>query len=333
MTGVTSGVSFEQAYAVAGCGLSITSNCAAIARAVELRLRAFPTRARSPGDLLVDFYAVESPSEHVTTPAPSHARPVYDSPLVSTRYDESLDSLHLECGESARAVCRPDDGRVTVSFVEAAAAELEWLLSHALLTVSLMEMLKRRGIFALHAGGVTVGGKAILLAGASGSGKTTLTLALALAGHGFLGDDIAFLTKGDDGLTVLPFPDQVDVTPDSAALLPELAPLFDVAPFTGRGKRGICMDDLRPAAERRDASPGLLLLPSVSHDGRTRLESVSAATAFLELLPNVLLTEPVSSQAHVDALGRLVAESRCYRIETGRNLAAAVDVVAQSLSA
>jgi hypothetical protein len=332
MTAARDGEDLRLTYVVAGCGLSITSNHAATARAIERRLRGFPTQTAAPDDLRVEFHAVASSEDHRTAPASSGSRPVYDSPLVSTRYDESLDSVHLECGTDVRAVCRPAEGRADVSFVEAAAAEREWLLSHALLTVSLMEMLKRRGIYALHAGGVTRDGAAILLAGASGSGKTTLTLALALAGLGFLGDDIAFVAPGVNGLAILAFPDEVDLSEDSAYLLPELGSMFADAPPTGHGKRGICMDDVRPAAPRH-ASPGLLLLPSVSHDGRTRVEPIAPSAAFLELLPNVLLTEPVASQGHLDALGRLAAESRCYRMETGRDLAAAVDAVARLLSA
>ena len=41
--------------------------------------------------------------------------------------------------------------------------------------------------------------------------------------------------------------------------------------------------------------------------------------ALLELLPNVLLTEARSSQAHVDALGALVAACPAYRLATGRD--------------
>ena len=46
--------------------------------------------------------------------------------------------------------------------------------------------------------------------------------------------------------------------------------------------------------------------------------------ALLELAPNVLLTEPRSSQAHLDALAALVEASACYRLATGRDLDGAV---------
>jgi hypothetical protein len=41
--------------------------------------------------------------------------------------------------------------------------------------------------------------------------------------------------------------------------------------------------------------------------------------ALLELVPNVLLTEAKSCRAHLDALGKLVKSTPCYRLETGRD--------------
>ena len=39
------------------------------------------------------------------------------------------------------------------------------------LTIALTELLKREGLFMLHAAGLEVGGKGLLVAGQSGSGK------------------------------------------------------------------------------------------------------------------------------------------------------------------
>lgn len=49
--------------------------------------------------------------------------------------------------------------------------------------------------------------------------------------------------------------------------------------------------------------------------------------ALLELAPNVLLTEPRSSQAHLDALAGLVERCACYRLATGRDLDGAVHLL------
>ena len=52
----------------------------------------------------------------------------------------------------------------------------------------------------------------------------------------------------------------------------------------------------------------------------SELTPLSAGEALLELAPNVLLTEPRSSQAHLDALAELVAASECFRLATGTDL-------------
>ncbi|HEX6106795.1 MAG TPA: hypothetical protein VFZ26_14500 [Gemmatimonadales bacterium] len=299
-----------------------------MADAIDARLRG--VRAVIPrADLVVEYRAVATPDVHVAEPAPPGARSVYDSAAVATRYDDGCDTLYLACGAFARAICRPGEGRAVVSYLESEAAALGWLLSHALLTVSLMEMLKRRGAYALHAAALARRGTAVLFAGASGSGKTTLALALARAGFDFLGDDLAFLAPGEAGLKVLAFPDQIDVTAETAGLLPELAPFLGRKAIPGREKRGVFIEELYPVAVCAEAAPGLLVLPSVSPDGRTRVGPLAPADAFLELAPNVLLTDRDSSQAHLDALARLVDWSRCYRLETGRDL----EAVAETLGA
>lgn len=53
-----------------------------------------------------------------------------------------------------------------------------------------------RGRFPLHAGGVMVGDKAVLLSGHSGAGKSTTTFALSQMGHIAVCDDIAALELG-----------------------------------------------------------------------------------------------------------------------------------------
>lgn len=333
MTAARASGMFLRTYYVGAHGLTVSADRPAMAARIDARLRGVRAAAADGGGLLVEFRAVQVPEAHLAEAAPADARPVYDSAAVTTLYHDERDALYLACGTAARAVCRASEGRTLVSYVEAAAAELDWLLSHALLTVSLMEMLKRRGTYAVHAAGLARRGAAILIAGASGSGKTTLALALARAGFDFLGDDLAFLGPDEAGLRVLGFPDQIDVTAETAELLPELAPFMGRTPPAGREKRGVFIEELFPSALRAEARPDLLILPSVSPDGRTRVQPVRPGEAFLDLAPNVLLTEPTSSQAHLDALARLAGESRCYRLETGRDLAAVAETLEELVSA
>jgi hypothetical protein len=49
------------------------------------------------------------------------------------------------------------------------------------------------------------------------------------------------------------------------------------------------------------------------------LTPMPKAEALLELVCNVVRTEPRSSQAHLDALAQLVRNCRCYRLQTGHD--------------
>jgi hypothetical protein len=60
---------------------------------------------------------------------------------------------------------------------------------------------------------------------------------------------------------------------------------------------------------------------------------MSADEALLELAPNVLLTQPSASQAHLDALAGLARQTRCVRLHTGRDFDALVRMLDKLINA
>jgi hypothetical protein len=202
------------------------------------------------------------------------------------------------------------------------------MLSHPLVTLPLVELLKRRGLYSLHAGGLCRDGRGLVLPGTSGAGKSTLTLALVRAGFGFLGDDTLFLARRPEGLRLLAFPDEVDLTEQTVAFFPELA-RYLTAPRPGWRKRQLRAEEAYGAEVVWECAPGHLVFPRVAGREESRLFPLEAGEALLELAPNVLLTEPVSSQAHLDALAELANASTCWRLETGRDLDGAVRLLAR----
>jgi hypothetical protein len=237
-------------------------------------------------------------------------------------YDDAEDSLYLEYGPRLRVLCEPERGRARLAALEPAEEDL-WPLSHPLFTLPLVELLKRRGLYAVHAAGLSEGGRALLLAGHSGSGKSTLTVALVRAGLGFLGDDTLLLSRRPEGLRILAFPDEVDLTDESVGFFPELEFRMNGA-REGWRKRQLRADQVYAAEVVWECEPGILVFPQVAGTADSVLEPLDPGEALFELAPNVLLTEPRSSQAHLDALAGLVAASRCYRLATGRDLDGAV---------
>ncbi|HEX6861749.1 MAG TPA: hypothetical protein VF414_02980 [Thermoanaerobaculia bacterium] len=279
-----------------------------VRRAFHARFAALPSDGNGPPDILFEVH--DDPLAR-----PEGARTVYEPPLGEVVYDDGRDLLYLEHG-NLRVLCEPAAGRVRFSASSLEGEDL-WFLSHPLLSVPLMELLKRRGLFGVHAAGASLDGRALVLAGTSGSGKSTLSVALARAGFGFLGDDTLFL----DGRHVLAFPDEIDLTEESVSFFPDLQ--VNPAP-AGWRKRQLRADTTRIVWE---SEPAVLVFPRVSGRPRSELLPIDAGEALLELAPNVLLTEPASSQAHFDALAGLARASRCYRLETGTDLDEAVGLL------
>jgi hypothetical protein len=198
-----------------------------------------------------------------------------------------------------------------------------WLATHPLFTLALIEMVKQHGLYSLHAAGLCLDGRGLLLAGASGAGKSTLTLALLRAGFEFMGDDTLFLHPAGDGLQVLAFPDELDLTDETISFFPELRHLLALLRGHRRDKRQARAETL---FERLTFAwmcrPAALLFPRIGDAPKSVLSPMTPFEALLELAPNILLTEATAVQAQLDALAALAQSCPCYRLETGRDFEA-----------
>lgn len=287
--------------------LEIRSDDPAVARAVSSRLALAPDGDGEHADVVVDYRVARFGSLEA-----ARGRPVYDPPSGCVVYDDETGTLAIDYPPVAQVRAAPAGGAVSIHVDPAARGDL-WLLSRPLLTLPLVELLKRRGVYSVHAAAVVLDGRAVVAAGATGSGKSTLCAALLRAGFSYLSDDLVLLRgRSVDGL-----PDELDVTPSTAPFFPELGDLAGASPEPGWRKHRVDARERFGCALARPAAPAVLLFPEVAPSGTTALEQVGPEEAVLELAPNVLLTEPVSSQAHLDALAELVEGSRTYRIRVG----------------
>jgi hypothetical protein len=315
-------------YSLDGLSLGIRGlpGMAPVLAAVGARLARLPAGRPEGDDFVFEFVEIGAGGTAGDLPErPAGGRPVYDPPGGEVVYHAGRDALYIRLGERLAALCEPAQGRTRIAVRELREEDL-WVLSHPLFTLPLAELAKRRGRFSLHAAGLALDGRALVLPGTSGAGKSTLAVALARTGLGFLGDDTLFLTQRPEGLRLLAFPDEIDLTDESAAFFPDLVPHLTAPGHGGWRKLQLAAGRLADPAETApvwDCAPGVLVFPRVSGAAESRLTPIEPDEALLELAPNVLLTEPRSSQAHLDALAALAAASDCYRLETGRDLAAA----------
>jgi hypothetical protein len=315
-------VAVERSYVIHGVGLAVCASDPAVMAAVERRLRTFASSdGARPAQLRMEFF-----SEGELTAPSGPSRPVYDTPHGQIYYFPDADALF---GDLAGVRLRCDAGSGVARLQAAAfAGRALYLATHPLATISLMELLERRGRFSLHAGCLAHDGRGVLLAGPTGAGKSTLTIALVRAGLQFVSDDVVFLAHDGDGVRVLGFPDDIGVTDATAARFQELAPVLDTAPADGFPKRLTRMEDAFAASPLLECEPAALVFPEVVADRPSALTPLDPKQAWLRLVPDVLLTEPAGTQSHLQALAALLAQVRCYRLESGTDLARAVQLVA-----
>lgn len=302
-------------YDLHGLRLAVTGWEEAAA-ALHGRLERLPPATAGTPDLV--FEIGTGPEAAGGLERPERGRPVYEPPIGEVLFDDDADRIWIGLGPDRLAVCEPARGRARL-WARHGSDEDAWLLSHPLFTLPLVEMLKRRKLWALHAAGLQWNGRTVVLAGASGAGKSTLAIALARSGFAFLGDDTLFLAPG---LRLLAFPDEVDLTDETASFFPELAALPPRR--EGWRKRRLRAEETLGAPLAGEVAPGLLIFPRISGRTESTLRPLDPGEALIELASNVLLTEPASSQAHLDALAALTSASSCWRLETGRDLDGAV---------
>jgi hypothetical protein len=313
--------SANETYSFHGVGLSIHGDPDA-ASLLHGRLRHFSFHAPVDGFVMTfGFSSAEKVTDHHIMRPPRSARSVYQFPRGKVAYLRDSDQLYVDFDDRVRVMSDLGRGEVQLSFLRADPYSL-WLAAHPLFTLPLVELLKRRGVYGLHAAGVCVGGKGLLLTGPCGSGKTTLALALLRAGFDFLGDNTLFLAAGREGFRVLAFPDEADVTDQTVCLFPELQGRVTAAESPQRAKRRVQAELLYRSTIAWSCTPAAIIFPRVAGTATSVLTSMGPDEALIELLPNILQTDVRTSQAHLEILAMLASQGRCYRLDTGHDFGA-----------
>jgi hypothetical protein len=307
-----------------GTRLAIATDHPRVAKALDSRFHPFRVEASDRASVSFDISRSARPSAHAAS-----GRIVYESDLGDVVYSDDEDTLAIRCD---RVFVDADlrSAQVEIRYLTGADDELA-LVAHPLFTLPLLEILKRRLMFSLHAACVADERGGILLAGESGSGKSTTSLALALSGWAFLSDDMVFLDNTTKQPHVLGFPDEFDLTDETVRRFATLRHLDGRPTWGGRPKHQVRADELGARIEL-ECAPRLLLFPQITDADHCSVEPLSAGEALIELAPNVLLTEARSSQAHLDALGALVRSVPTHRLLLGRGLDDVVATVAELAS-
>jgi hypothetical protein len=314
-----------RAYKMHGVTVEVATDDPVVAAQMHLRLRGFDG-APDPQHPVLRFEFVAFQPK---APPSGPGRPVYETPYGPLRYYAEEDVLAGEL-DGVTLRCEAGAGLAMIAAPAFRGSAL-YLATHPLATVGLMELMERRGRFALHAGCLAApSGRGVLLAGPSGAGKSTLTLALARAGMDFLGDDVVFIERPAIGpgarLRALGFADAVALGAFAAERFPELARHASQRPAEGFPKWLHRFEDLFARAPVPSCEPRVIVFPEIAKLP-SEITQLDGGEALLRLAPDVLLTHAEATEAHVAAIGALLEQVRCYAVRSGSDLERAADLV------
>jgi len=187
--------------------------------------------------------------------------------------------------------------------------------------LALIELLRRRGLYTIHATALEHNGRAVLIPGNSGRGKTTSFISLLRSGYRYLSDDHPLLQDAGSHVEVLPFPIKINVTDATVQFFPELKSASEQVLHPAVPKRFFYAEDLYPTAVGARCQPALVLFPHVVDAPQSHLELLPKSRALEALLPQALLVyDQEVARREFKVLAKLVQQVDCYRLHFGRDI-------------
>ncbi len=231
-----------------------------------------------------------------------------------------------------------DDGRLIADFHAAGVLIMDGTLGRAdgylikpetlhsnlieyLFHIALIELLRRKGLYTIHATALEKHGRGILIPGNSGRGKTTSFISLLRSGYRYLSDDHPLIRDAGAHVEVLPFPIKINVTDATVAFFPELRKAPEHVLRPGTPKRAFFAEDMYPTSVGAPCEPAIVLFPHVVDAPHSHLELLPKSRALEALLPQALLVyDQAVARTEFQVLAKLVKQVACYRLHLGRDL-------------
>jgi hypothetical protein len=315
-------------YCIHGVGLSLDTDSPTVADTVQTFLRYFqqPSLSAAP-HLEVVLREVQERGQIPIEVSPG-------AKLLSSHHEEPVDNLpntewtcDLYRDRDGKIVdlhdhgcLRLDDDRDRVEGYLVNPSQLHPAIQIAIFHFALTELLKRHGLYTIHATALEKDGCGFLMPGQSGQGKTTCCISLLRSGYRFLADDHPFVRETDGQLELLSFPEKIDVTDTTIAFFPELQQANGHL-HQGLIKRYFYADDLYPGAKIDRCKPAFMILPQVIDGPHSYLEPLPKREVLEELLPQGLLVfDKEIAQLQFRTLTHLVEQASCYRLYSGANV-------------
>ncbi len=196
---------------------------------------------------------------------------------------------------------------------------------------ALSELLRREGLYTIHAAALERNGHGVLIPGSSGRGKTTCCISLLRGGYRYLSDDHPLIRENESGIELLCFPEKIDVTDRTIEFFPELK---EATGDLGRGIQKWYFDteEFYPNAIVNACRPSLIIIPEINNSARSRLVPLSKNRVLEELLVQGLLVfDKEIAGRQFETFCHLVDGVDCCRLSFGGDVLELPRVIDEAL--
>lgn len=209
----------------------------------------------------------------------------------------------------------------TITILNRTVASAQHWVRCAVVLESLSILLRGQGLFAVHAAALSRGGEGLLVVAAADNGKSTLALRLVQQGWDYLSDDTALLEAAPHAVQMHALRSHFSLDPDAETLFPGIAQGRE-ASLLKEEKWALNVEALYPKRRVEVSTPRVLVFPRIADAEESRVEPVSDVEALGQLLrQSSLVRVPIDhSEEHLATLGRLIGQTRAYRLHAGRDL-------------
>ncbi len=275
---------------------------------------------RAPSDVL-EFSLNLADGEPVTS-SPSGLKTLVQFVGVSCFQDGPSLSFYTKDGSVLKADIQ--DGRVWGTLSKEIVAKRHTFADYIftdLLLAPLMEMLKHRGFYGLHAAALTKEGTGYLFTGDTGSGKTTTALGLIKQGFQYLADDKVLLREEDNGIATLAFTRRFNIDPDISRQYPELSFLEDLEPLPETTKRPFDISRVYPNTFVPRCRPKFLIHLQITPDAKSRIVRLPRTESFGRLVHQTILSSQKEvATKQLKLFAELIQSTESYLLYSGKDV-------------
>jgi hypothetical protein len=199
---------------------------------------------------------------------------------------------------------------------------------------ALLLLLRRRGLYGLHASGVSQGGNGLLFVGGCRSGKSTQTYNLVRQGWGYLGDDSLLLHVRGEIVEAVALRRDLMLNPVPFEAYPELAGRERARTVCRTVKWCVPMCEMYPAQLIARCIPRVLVFPEIVTSARSRLVPLGQAAALVQLVSQsvVFTLDREAIPGHLQVLGSLTRQAQSYRLLAGQDLKEHPEIISAILN-